>query len=279
MGQNGFVFIIVVLKMALIQIQIERQIATVTLNRPEKKNALDLPMFLEIDRSIRRLQRDCSVRVVILNANGDDFCTGLDIRSVMGSPINALRLLWKWLPGNANLAQRVSVGWRRLPVPVIAVIQGRCWGGGMQIALGADKRIAHSQASLSIMEARWGLIPDMGGTLSLRENVCANDALHLAMSAQELTAEEAKSLGLIDSVSPDPMADALQLAQSYLKFSPDAIAAVKKLYRKAWAGNERQILAKESWYQLRVLLGRNQRIMVKRQKDSADISFEPRGRW
>ena len=267
------------LSMALVQIDITQQIATVTLNRPEKKNALDLSMFLEIDRCIRVLQKDKTVRVVILNANGDDFCTGLDIRSVMGSPMNALRLLWKWLPGNANLAQRVSVGWRRLPVPVIAVIHGRCWGGGMQIALGADQRIAHSQASLSIMEARWGLIPDMGGTLSLRENLRANDALQLAMSAEELNADQAKTIGLIDAVSDNPMSAARKLAEDYLKFSPDAVAAAKTLYRKAWAGSERKILAKESWYQIKILFGKNQRIMVKRQKESMDTPFVRRGRW
>ena len=139
------------------------------LNRPEKHNAINMEMFIAIDSTIKQLARDKTVRAVIVSGNGDNFCSGIDIKSVLTNPKHAIRLLWKWLPGNANLAQRVSVGWRMLDVPVIMAISGHCWGGGMQIALGGDFRIATPNASLAVMEAHWGLIPDMGGTLALQE--------------------------------------------------------------------------------------------------------------
>ena len=152
-----------------IRLKIEDGVASVRLARPDKRNALDLDMFEAIARTQRQLARERRLSVVILSGEGPDFCSGLDVKAVMGDSSAAVRLLFKWLPGQANLAQRVSVGWRRLPVPVIAAIHGRCWGGGLQIALGADFRVVHPEASLSVMEGRWGLIPDMGGTLALRD--------------------------------------------------------------------------------------------------------------
>ncbi|MGH8035460.1 MAG: enoyl-CoA hydratase-related protein, partial [Lysobacterales bacterium] len=167
-------------------ISVDKNIACVRLNRADKRNALDLEMFRAIAGAQRKIRAQGGLRAVILEGDGEDFCSGLDVKSMMTNRSGMLRLLWKWLPWQANLAQQVSVGWRRLPIPVIAVIQGRCWGGGLQIALGADFRIAHPATSLSIMEGRWGLIPDMGGTLALRE-LCARDqALRLAMTAETL---------------------------------------------------------------------------------------------
>ena len=258
-------------------------VATVTLNRPDKRNALDLPMFLAIDRAIRQLRRDRRVRAVILCGEGEDFCSGLDIKSVLGNPLQGLRLLWKWLPGNANLAQRVSIGWRRLPVPVIAAIHGRCWGGGLQIALGADYRIATPDTSLSIMEAKWGIIPDMGGTLSLRELLPVDVALRLASTAELLSGEQAHELGLLTALAEDPYAAAQALAQNFVTRSPDSVAAAKWLYHYAWSPRERAVLARETLLQWRLLLGANQKIAVQRAKAQAENQpekpYRPRGRW
>ncbi len=254
-------------------------IATVTLNRADKRNALDAAMFVAIDRAIRQLKQDRSVRAIILRGEGEDFCSGLDIKSVLGNPLTGLKLLWKWLPGNANLAQRVSVGWRRLPVPVIAAIHGRCWGGGLQIALGADYRITTPTASLSIMEAKWGIIPDMGGTLALRELVSVDVAMQLASTAAELTAEQAKAMGLITAIAADPYAEALKLAGEFCQRSPDSVAAVKRLYHRAWSPNARAVLARETLLQWRLLLGANQKIAVQRAKDQPDKPYRSRGRW
>jgi enoyl-CoA hydratase/carnithine racemase len=249
----------------------------VRLNRPDKHNALDLPMFQAIDAVARDLRKDRSVRAVILSGDGIDFCSGLDVKSVLSDRKAAVKLLWKWLPWQANLAQRVSVGWRRLPVPVLAALHGRCWGGGLQIALGADIRIAHPDCSLSIMEGRWGLIPDMGGTLALRENMARDRALEWAMTAEELEARQAFEAGLITAVEDDPVAHCAALAKTLTQRSPDALAAAKRLYLKSW-GQSGRILARESWYQLRILAGANQGIATRRARGS-EAPFRPRGRW
>ncbi len=260
-------------------VEINHQIATVTLNRAEKRNALDMGMFTAIEKTIKQLKKNRSVRVIIVKADGEDFCSGLDIKSVLKNKMNVVKLLWKWLPGNSNLAQIVSTGWKQIPVPVIMAIQGRCWGGGLQIALGGDFRIATPDASFSIMEARWGLIPDMGGSVSLREIIKVDDAMKLAMTADEIDSEQAKSIGLISQIAEDPNRAALEFAQQLCKKSPDAVAAVKKLYHRAWHSNDRKMLSKESLYQWRILLGMNQKIATKRQLGDKDIQYKHRGRW
>lgn len=263
-----------------VSLLIENNIAFVTLDRPEKRNALDMTMFKTIDRISRRLKRDRSVRAVIVQANGEDFCSGLDIKSVMSKKSSTLVLLAKWLPGRANLAQRVSYNWRKIPVPVFMVIQGRCWGGGLQIALGADFRFAATDASFSIMEGKWGLIPDMGANLALRELVAKDVALKLAMTAEVISAQTALDYGLITAVSDEPLREAMQLAGQIAERSPDAVAAIKKLYHQNWFKTEWLMLAKESFYQIKILLGKNQGKAVKRQLNpDKDVSYLARKKW
>jgi enoyl-CoA hydratase/carnithine racemase len=236
-----------------VSLTIENQIALVQLNRPEKHNALDLDMFRAIVQTQKKLARESGVRAVILSGSGIDFCTGLDAKSVMKDRTGALRLLWKWLPWRANLAQRVSVGWRRLSVPVFAAIHGRCWGGGLQIALGADFRIATPDASLCIMEGKLGLIPDMGGTLAVRELMERDHTMWLTMTAGEFSGERALELGLVTELAEDPANRALEMAAQLVRRSPHAVAAVKRLYRKSWSGSSGAALARETAYQLGVI--------------------------
>ena len=255
-------------------------LAFVTLNRADKHNALDLAMFKDIDAVIRKLRKNRQVRAVIVQGKGVDFCTGLDVKSAMTSRRTVLSLLAKWWPGNANLAQRVSCHWRKLPVPVIMVVQGRCWGGGMQIALGGDFRIAHPDASFSIMETKWGLIPDMAGSLGLRELVAKDIALKLTMTADVIPATTALDYGLVTEISDDPLQTALDLTAAILARSPDAVAAIKTLYTRNWRRADWRMLARESYYQVRILLGKNQAIAVRRQaKSGQDISYKPRSKW
>lgn len=261
-------------------LRIEDNIAHVTLNRAEKRNALDMAMFKAIDGISRQLRRDRKIRAVIVTANGEDFCSGLDVKSVLSQRSSALSLLAKWLPGHANLAQRVMVNWRKIPVPVIMVIQGRCWGGGLQIALGADFRIASPNASFSIMEGKWGLIPDMGGNLAVRELVPKDIALKLTMTAEVISAQTALDYGLITQLAEKPLDEAMHLANKISQRSPDAVAALKKLYHQNWFKAEWKILAKESYYQLKILLGKNQNRAVKRQLDpDKDVKYIVRNRW
>jgi len=256
-----------------VTIRHEQQVAHVSLNRPDKHNALDLDMFEAIVHAQREVARIGDCRAVILTGEGEDFCTGLDVKSLMSNRGGMRKLLWKWLPWRANLAQQVSVGWRQLNIPVIAAIHGRCWGGGLQIALGADFRIAQPQSSLSIMESKWGLIPDMGGTLALRESVARDQAMKLAMTAVEITGVEALKLGLVTELDASPLEKASALAELLVDRSPDAIAAVKKFYGRNWTGSNGMLLARETLYQLKVVTGPNQRIAVKRQLGE-DLPFK-----
>lgn len=253
---------------------IEQGIAYVTLNRPDKHNALNMPMFVAIDNVIKQLRKARNVRVVIVSGAGESFCSGLDVKAVLSNPRHALKLLWKWLPGNANLAQRVSIGWRRLNVPVIMALHGKCWGGGMQIALGGDFRIATADCSLSIMESRWGLIPDMGGTPALLECVPGDQAMKLAMTSELIDANQAKSMGLITDVSDVPLEEATRLANQLIERSPDTNRVIKKVYHKIWSVNERSILARETLNQIKVVLGKNQRIAVKRAQGKTALNYK-----
>ena len=242
-----------------VSMTIEGQVATVQLNRPDKHNALDLPMFDAIAAAQKELRRRRDVRAVVLSGAGVDFCTGLDVKSVMNDQRAALRLLWKWLPWRANLAQEVSVGWRRLPMPVIAAIHGRCWGGGLQIALGADFRVVTPDASLSIMESKWGLVPDMGGSLALRELLGRDRAMQLAMTAEEISGTRAVELGLATATDADPLTAAHELASRLVQRDAHAVELIKRLFRRNWSGGTGAALARETGYQLRIFARRRRR--------------------
>lgn len=259
-----------------VKVSIEDQIAYVTLNRADKHNALDMKMFNALDKVSQSLHKNKSLRAVIVSGDGENFCTGLDIKSVLTKPSNSLKLLWKWWPGNSNLAQRVSTNWRKIPVPVIMVIHGRCWGGGLQIALGGDFRICTPSASLSIMESKWGLVPDMGGNIALRELLPVDAAMELAMTAKQIDGNEAKAMNLVTHVADDPMSFAKEYVKQFVNRSPDALAGIKRIYHQAWHKNDGQVLAQESWLQTRIIMGKNQRIATKRETGQPDKSYLPR---
>lgn len=262
-----------------VQLNISKQVAYVTLNRPDKYNALNFEMFSEIDSVIRELKKNRSICAVILSGSKGNFSSGLDVKSVIQSPMQPMKLLFKWLPGNANLAQRVSLGWRRLPVPVIAVIEGCCFGGGMQIALGADIRIAEQDAKLSIMEAKWGLLPDMAGLVSLRELVTKDQAMLLTMTAGVITAKDALAKGLVTEVIDSPMERAIELVEQLAKTSPDANAAIKQSINKSWNSSIRSLLSRESISQIKLLLGKNRIVAAKRQTGDPDKAYQARQSW
>ena len=262
-----------------VEISVIDNIAHVQLTRGSKHNALDMKMFYGLRSAIRYLKKDKAIRAVVVSGQGDDFCSGLDVKAVMGSKSAPLKLLFKWLPWQSNLAQYVSTGWRDIPVPVIAVMHGRNWGGGLQIALGADFRVATPDASISIMEARWGLIPDMGGTLPLRELVRLDHVKELAMTGKIVSGEEALDYGLVTYVKDDAVKFAHELAKSIMPLSPDAIGAAKRLYNKSWWGSAGLALLRESIYQIKVLMGKNARIKAYNQTHDKQKPFKERMRW
>jgi len=261
-------------------LSITNNIATVTLNRAGKHNAIDMEMFTAIDKIIKKVRHDKAIRALILTGEGEDFCSGIDVKSTLTSAFNGFKLLFKWWPSQSNLAQRVTTGWGTLPFPVIAAVQGRCWGGGLQIALGADIRLTTKTSSWAILENRWGIIPDMGGTVAFKTLLKQDIALELAMSAKQITGVQAKEYGLVTHLVDNPLAAAQTLAEQLIENSPDANAAIKKLFRKSWWSSAGMMLWRESYYQIKVLLGKNQRIAVQRQlaekSDKEKRAFLPR---
>jgi enoyl-CoA hydratase/carnithine racemase len=208
-------------------------VADVRLNRPEKRNALDPAMFAGLVGAGERLKSEPGLRAVVLSGAGPDFCAGLDFGSfrVMrdGERLSAQADLPPGRGPARAAGQRAAYVWTEIPVPVIAAVTGNALGGGLQIALGADIRIVAPDARMSVLEIRWGLVPDMTGTQLLPELVGRDVAKDLTFTGRVVSGEEAVALGLATRVDPDPRRAALELARSVAGRSPDAIRAAKRL--------------------------------------------------
>ena len=206
----------------------EDHVAHVRLDRPDKRNGLDLPMFEGIVEAGVTLAADPTVRAVVLSGEGPAFCAGLDFKAFLTTPDVGQKLLER--EGSvANLAQRVAWVWREVPVPVIAAIHGPAFGGGLQIALGADLRYVAPDAQLSVMEIKWGLIPDMGVSKTLLDLVPLDVAKELTFTGRVVGAEEAVRLGLATRLCEEPVAQALETASLIASKSPHAIRGGKRL--------------------------------------------------
>jgi enoyl-CoA hydratase/carnithine racemase len=216
-----------------VRIDVADHVADVALTRPDKHNALDGAMFEGILAAAEEVAATPGVRAVVLHGEGPSFCSGLDVASLMSGPISLDDILER-NGRRSNIAQRACTDWIDLPVPVIAAIHGNCFGGGLQIALGADIRIAAPDARLSVMESRWGLVPDMGITSSLPRLVPIDVAKELTYTARIVSGVEAAELGLVTRVADDPLAAARALAAEIASRSPDAIRAAKRLYDASW---------------------------------------------
>ena len=239
-----------------VRIEISDHVATVTLTRPEKHNALDLPMFDAIVDAAEQIGRQPGVRVVVLHGEGPSFCSGIDIASALqavGS--NGADGLERKVP---NRFQRTAYDWVTLPVPVIAAVHGNCLGGGLQIALGADIRIATPDARLSVMEGKWGLIPDMSISQTLPRLVGIDVAKELTYTARVINGEEALALGLVTRLSPDPLFAARELADQIAQRSPDAVRGAKRLFNESWNAPPEEGLRLEAQIQMALLGTANQ---------------------
>lgn len=239
-----------------LRVAINNHIAIVSLMRPDKHNALDLAMFDALTAAAGRLKDDQSVRAVVLHGEGKSFCSGLDFMAVAAAGPDALAApLHGPVP---NYFQQAAHGWLTVPVPVIAAIHGSCLGGGLQIALAADIRIARPDAHLSVMEGKLGLIPDMTITRTLPRLVGIDTAKELTYTARIVSGLEAKQLGLVTRVSDDPLIDALTLAEQIAENSPDAVRRAKRLFDESWIGDESETLALEATLQAELLGSPNQ---------------------
>lgn len=211
----------------------EAHVADVLLHRPAKRNGLDRAMFEELTAAGEALADDPTVRAVVLRGEGPSFCAGLDFMHFAMHPTDQQVLLERRPGKRGNLAQRVAVVWQDVPVPVICAIHGACLGGGLQIALGADIRIVHPEATLSVREVRMGLVPDMGITQTAPGVVPLDVLKELTFTARDVTGAEAQRLGLATRVADEPQAEAFALARTIAERSPRAVRRAKRLFREA----------------------------------------------
>lgn len=242
--------------MTLVKTEFQDGIAHVMLSRPDKLNAVSIEMLDAVIEAAHALQDLEDLRCVILSGEGRAFCAGIDLMSLSGLMGQDLdELLVARTHGDTNRFQEFALAWRALPVPVIAAIHGVCIGAGLQLALGADIRIAAPNAKLAVMEMKWGLVPDMGGMVLLPKLLRSDVLRRLTYTAEMIEAPEAKEIGLLTEITEDPLARAQELATKIAGQSPSAIRAAKRLIAVAERGDDRETLLAESQEQS-ALIGR-----------------------
>ncbi len=237
-------------------------VADVRLNRADKYNALNLNMFRAIAEVGESLKSNNNVRVIVLSGEGKGFCAGLDFMSVMSEPNGgAGKDGERFLPPageSANFFQKPAYVWTEQKVPVIAALHGAAYGGGFQIAMGADIRIAREDARLSIMEIKWGLIPDMSAFATLPNIVSMAVAKELTYTGRIVESAEALQVGLVNKVVSDHLASAFELAELIASKSPDAIRTGKQLIENAWRLPAKEAMAMEATLQKQIMGKENQ---------------------
>lgn len=246
-----------------IQIAVHEGVADVLLVRGDKMNALDQAMFDALIDAGEQLTRMTDLRAVVLSGEGKAFCAGLDMGRFQGMAAaqgqsHELRLMPR-LYGSANAPQHAVLVWRKIPVPVIAAVHGVAFGGGFQLMLGADMRLIEPNTQLSVMEIKWGLVPDMGGVALMRRLMRSDQIRELTYTGRVFSGHEAMALGLATRLSENPRHEALTLAGEIAQRSPDAIRAAKRLYALADDGiGEADLLLAESREQAALLGSANQ---------------------
>ncbi len=246
-----------------IRVTITDGVADVRMIRTDKMNALDDAMFEALVDMGERLKTEKGLRAVVLSGEGRAFCAGLDTsnfgRMASGESKGGDNLVKApRTPGGANRAQQTCMVWREIPVPVIAAVHGVAFGGGFQLTLGADLRFVAPDAKLSILEIKWGLVPDMSGIALLRGLVRDDVVRDLTYSGRIFSGEEALGLGVATRVCADPYAEALAYARAVASRSPDAIRGAKRLFNLAADADQATILMAESVEQAALIGSPNQ---------------------
>lgn len=244
--------------MSRVTIEINNHIAVVKLNRPDKMNALDVAMFNGIIEAGEKIAANPSIRVVVLTGEGRAFCAGIDLGNFSNSDGAGSKPLAERTHGVANMWQQAAWIWRALPVPVIAAVHGVAFGGGLQIMLGADIKYVAADTRLSVMEMKWGLIPDMAGTQLMYHSVRDDIIRELTYTNRVFSGEQAVNYGFCTHVSENPFADAMRLATEIAGKSPTAIVKAKKLLNAAPYLNVEDGLMMESVEQDTVIRKKNQ---------------------
>jgi enoyl-CoA hydratase/carnithine racemase len=259
--------------MSLLRIEKNNGIATVFLNRPEKRNAMSFALLHELVKAANQLKTDRSIRCVILTGEAHVFSAGIDLAD-LNAPKNTAYAAWELIKPGQSLFQKAFLIWQELPVPVIAAIEGYCLGAGMQLALAADIRIAHPDTQMSIMESRWGLVPDMGLSRSLKGIIALDLAKELTLTGRIFNAQYAKDIGLVTHLDKSPLHHAQTLAEEILQRSPDALLAVKRVLDAMQHAPKKSLRLEKIW-QLKLLLGKNSQLARKKDKNP-EIQFLPR---
>ena len=258
--------------------RVEGGVAQVRLNRPDKLNALTLDTLEDLVATARDLDRDRTLRGVVIAGEGDSFCAGLDFATVLKNPPRVARSFvpnpWR----GTNLFQEACWAWRRVPVPVVAAVHGHCYGGGLQIALAADLRMTTADAQWSVLEAKWGLVPDMSGIQALSQQVRMDVAKRLTMTGEVVSGERAVDLGLASELHADPVAAATAFVEQVATRSPDAVAATKRLFGRTWSSSDRRTFARERIEQAKLLATKNTTIAREAAMKRAVPVFDPRRR-
>jgi enoyl-CoA hydratase/carnithine racemase len=240
------------------RIEIDGHVADVRLNRPEKMNALDLEMFEAIVATAHTLSNTNHVRVAVISGEGRAFCAGIDISTLteFKSADRRNRIAIR-SHGDANIFQQAVLAWRDLPIPVIAAVHGVAYGGGFQLMLGADIRYVEPATKLAVMEIRWGLAPDMAGTVLMRSFARDDIVRELCYTGRIFSGREAQEFGFATRICADPRVEALETARAIASKSPDAVRTIKRLLSSAAHNGRGPQLSDESASQNRLLEGRN----------------------
>lgn len=255
-----------------VTISVSDHIADVRFNRPDKLNALDKAQLEAIAEVGDTLAAMDGIRAVVVSGEGKGFCAGLDMAAFTESATASS--LTERTHGNANLYQHVVVQWRKIAPPVIAAVHGACIGGGLQLASGADIRIVTPDAKMSIMEMRWGLIPDMGSYTTWRSFVRDDVLRELTYTNRIFSGTEGKELGFVTHLSDKPHEDAMALAKEIASRNPDAVQAAKRVMNRLPDMNEDEILMMESEEQDKISGTSNQieAVMAFMQKRAANFT-------
>jgi enoyl-CoA hydratase/carnithine racemase len=264
-----------------VRITIEGGVADVKMVRVDKMNALDNAMFEALVAAGERLKTEKGVRCVVLSGEGRAFCAGLDMgnfgRMAEGPPGRSTTTeradgeLGARSHGVANRAQYACWVWREVPVPVIAAVHGVAFGGGFQVALGADMRYVAPDARMAVMEIKWGLVPDMAGTQLMRHLAREDIVRELTYTGRIFSGEEAFQYGFATRVTPEPYGAAMETAREIAAKSPDAIRAAKRILNDAVLVDPQTGLTQESVEQGRLIGSPNQieAVMSNMQKRAA----------
>ena len=260
-----------------VRLKMEGAIAHVRLARAEKMNAIDGEMFRALAETIEVLAHT-DAKVIVLSGEGRAFCAGLDRatlqdmigdRGVTGIPAD----LAARTHGEANLPQHVVLGWRELPVPVIAAIHGVAFGGGLQLALGADLRVAAPDTRLGLLETTWGLVPDMGAMALLPRLMRDDHIRDIVFTGRTLDGVEAAAMGLVTRIAPNPHEVAVQMAESLAQLSPSALRAAKRLANRAMGATSALLLMESKEQQALIGMSDQRQVMTR----MLEATSTPRG--